>query len=93
MLVEVKTHSASMRRKKWYFNIWSLSSLFLAFASPGVECQGKGRKGKRREMRVSLRLIYFRSVRFGHWAKLLSSREGIRLSATGNDGLSTTFNT
>lgn len=25
--------------------------------------------------------------------KLLSSREGIRLSATGNDGLSTTFNT
>ena len=47
---------------------------------------GEREEGKKEGDAISLRLIYFRSVRFGHWAKLLSSRADIRLSATGNDG-------
>ena len=49
MLVEVKTHSPSQRRKKWYFNIWSLSSLFLAFASlrSGRRMPGEREEGKK----------------------------------------------
>lgn len=96
MLVEVKTHSPPQRRKKWYFNIWSLSSLFLAFASlrsrrrkPGEREEGKkeGDASKPQPNLLPLSQVWS----FGK--TILSSRAGIRLSATGNNGLSTKFNT
>ena len=44
MLIEVKTHSPAKRQRKWYFNIWSLNSFFLAFAS---KPQAKGRTSRK----------------------------------------------